>query len=138
MKTKSKKEMVYIAVIAVLVILVLVLFFVMSLQKTEKKNSQIYEAGIYIKEIPIGDSAIKIQVSLDEKNVTSVEMIEEDTVMSAMYPLIEPSIKKISEELSAGKSVDEITLSESGYYTEKILLDAISEILQEHKIADTP
>lgn len=108
------------------------------MEDNEMRDKQVYEAGIYIKEIPLGDLAIKIQVSLDEKNVTSVEMIEEDTVMSAMYPLIEPSMKRISEELSAGKSVDEITLSESGYYTEKILLDAIREILQEHKIADTP
>ena len=108
------------------------------IEDNEMKDKQLYEAGIYIREIPLGDSAIKIQIFLDERNVTSVEIIEEDTVMSAMYPLIEPSMKRISEELSAGKSVDEITLSESGYYTEKILLDAISEILQEHKIADTP
>lgn len=108
------------------------------IEDNEMEDKQVYEAGIYIREILLANSAIKIQIFLDERNVTSVEIIEEDTVMSAMYPLIEPSIKRISEELSAGKSVDEYTFSESSYYTEKILLDAISEILQEHKIADTP
>lgn len=137
MKTKSKKEMVYIAVIAVLVILVLILFFVMSSQKTEKKNSRIYEAGMYTREITIGDSTITIQVLLDEKNVTSVEVISGD-IEDAMYPLLKPVAEKISKELSAGKSVDEITLSEESLYTEKLLLDVISEILQEHRIADTP
>lgn len=104
-------------------------------RQKRKTDRRIYKAGVYTKEIPIGDSTIAVQVLLDEKNVAFVEVIGGDT---AMYPLIEPSIKKISGELSAGKSVDEYTFSESGYYTEKILLDAISKILQEHRIADTP
>ena len=137
MKTKPKKEMVYIAVIAVLAIVVLMLLSAMSSQKREKEDSQIYEAGVYIKEIPIGDSTIQIQVLLDEKNVTSVEVITGD-MEDTMYPLLKPAAEQISEELSAGKSVDEITFSGDPSYTEKLLLDAIEEILQEHRIADNP
>lgn len=137
MKTKPKKWMVYIAVIVVLAILVLMLLSAIFSQKREKEDNQIYEAGVYIKEIPIGDSTIQIQVLLDEKNVTSVEVISGD-IEDAMYPLLKPVAEQISEELSAGKPVDEITFSGDSSYTEKLLLDAVEEILQEHRIADNP
>lgn len=141
MKTKPKKGIIYLAVIAVLAILVFIIFSVMLSRKndqamlSQKTDDQVYEAGVYTKEVMIGESSVVIQVSLDERKVTSVEITGDD-VVDAMYPLLNPSIERISKELSAGKSVDEITPSKGAQYTEKLLLDAIEEILQKHRITD--
>lgn len=141
MKTKPKKGILYLAVIAVLAILVFIIFSVMLSRKndqatlSQKTDEQVYEAGVYTKEVMIGESSVVIQVSLDERKVTSVEMISDD-VVATMYPLMEPSVERISKELSAGKSVDEITLSEEAQFTEKVLLNAIEEILQKCRITD--
>jgi len=132
MKTKPKKEMMYIAVIAVLVILVLIL---LSFMLPKNKKGQIYEPGVYTKELQIGDSTIEIEVSLDGRGVTSVDVADEDKE-SVTYALIKPSIERISKELSAGTSVEEFTFSEGSTFTEKLLLDAIEEILQKRRITD--
>lgn len=141
MKTKQKKELMCLAAVVVLAILVFIIFFIMLLRKndqatlSQKTDDQIYEEGVYTKEVMIGDSSVVIQICLDEKNVTSVEMISDD-VVDAMYPLARPSIEKISKELSAGNSVDEIPLSEDSQYTEILFLNVIEEILQEHRVID--
>lgn len=132
MKKKSKKEMVYIAVIAVLVILVLIL---LSFMLPKNKKGQIYEPGVYTKELQIGEFTVELEVSLDEKGVTSVDLVSGD-IENTMYPLLKPSVEMISKELAAGKSVDEISSSEGSTFTEKFLLDAIEEILQKRRITD--
>ena len=56
-----------------------------------------------------------------------------DESVETMYPLMEPTVEKISNQLAAGKSVDEIVVSEESQYTEKVIVGAISEMLHEHQ-----
>ncbi|MDY3854872.1 MAG: hypothetical protein SO170_07965 [Butyribacter sp.] len=97
--------------------------------QTEKK----YEAGIYTQELKVGDTTLNLQLSLDENCVKSVELVHLDESVETMYPLMEPTVEKISNQLAAGKSVDEIVVSEESQYTEKVIVGAISEMLHEHQ-----
>ena len=93
----------------------------------------VYEAGIYNKEMTVGDSVINLQVVLDEEQVKSVEMTNLDDTVSAMYPLMRPSVESISNQLAAGASLDEVVLSDEGQYTEKMILNEVDNVLDEHK-----
>lgn len=141
MKTELKKELAYIAIITGFSIIVITLLSIKFLSKEDEKKDdtvQIYQAGVYTKEIQLGDVAVSIQLCLDKSNVKSVELVNIDDTFSSMYPLMAPEVKKISEQLSSGKSVDEIVLSDEAQYTEKLILGTVREMLQEHRVSQAP
>lgn len=136
------RELIYTAIFVGLGIILLILLFVMfwpgkggkdEAASVSGQTEQKYEAGVYTKEIQIGDAAVNIQLSLDENNVKAVELVNLDESVSTMYPLMEPTVEKISKQLAAGKAMDEIVVSQESQYTEKIIVEAVSEMMQEHK-----
>lgn len=94
---------------------------------------QKYDAGVYTKEIKIGDTTVNLQLSLDEDNVKSLELVNLDESVETMYPLMQPTVEKIAEQLVQGKSMDEIVISEESQYTEKMIAESVSEMMREHK-----
>jgi len=95
-----------------------------------------YEAGVYTKEIQIGDATVNLQLSLDEDNVKSVELVNLDESVETMYPLMQPTVEKISKQLAAGRSMEEIVISKESQYTEKIIVESVSKMMEEHRITD--
>lgn len=139
------REIIYAAVFVGIGILVLVtLFFLLMPEKSDgadvsnnlKQDNKIYEAGIYQNKLALGDEVIGLQVTLDESQVKSVEVINFDESVSAMYPLMKPSVETISNQLAAGASVDEVVLSDGSKYTQELILNAVKEIMGEHKVQD--
>ena len=47
-----------------------------------------------------------------------------------MFPLIQPAIEDIAEQIYDTQSLEDITLSKDTPYTSQIILDAISEALE--------
>lgn len=138
----QSKKVIYSLVLLGLSILVIVLLVIMLLPGKDKNGEtasvpheieQQYEAGVYTKEIQIGDALINLQLSLDEDNVKSVELVNLDESVETMYPLMQPTVEKISKQLSAGKSMDEIVISEESQYTEKLIVQSVSEMMEEHR-----
>lgn len=136
------RELIYTAIFVGLGILLLILLCVMFWPgkggKSDRaaetgQSEQKYEAGAYTKEIQLGDATVNIQLSLDEDCVKSVELINLEESISTMYPLMQPTVKKMSEELAAGKDMDEIVVSEDSQYTEKLIAEAVNELLREHR-----
>ena len=135
------REIIYTAIFAGLGILLLIILFFMfwpdgkdeSKEQVDNEKTAVYEAGVYNKEMTVGDSVINLQVVLDEEQVKSVEMTNLDDTVSAMYPLMKPSVESISNQLASGVSLDEVVLSDEGQYTEKMILNEVDNILDEHK-----
>ena len=139
------REIIYAAVFVGIGILVLVtLFFLLMPEKSDgadvsnnlKQDNKIYEAGIYQNKLALGDAVVGLQVTLDESQVKSVEVINLDESVSAMYPLMKPSVETISNQLAAGASVDEVVLSDGSKYTQELILNAVKEIMGEHKVQE--
>lgn len=135
------REIIYTAVFVGLGILLLIILFFMFWPDGKDENKEqadngktvVYEAGVYSKQMTVGDSVINLQVVLDEEQVKSVEMINLDDTVSAMYPLMKPSVESISNQLASGVSLDEVVLSDEGQYTEKMILNEVDSVLDEHK-----
>lgn len=137
------REIIYAAVFVGIGILVLVtLFFLLMPGKNDgadvssnlDRENKIYEAGIYQNKLTLGDAVVGLQVTLDESQVKSVEVINLDESVSAMYPLMKPSVETISNQLASGASVDEVVLSDGSKYTQELILSAVEEIMDEHKV----
>lgn len=138
------REIIYTAVFVGLGILLLILLFFMfwpdksegkqDLSAADQGEGVFYEAGIYTSELQIGDAVVNLQVALDEDHVKSVELINLDDSVATMYPLMEPSVGKISEQLAAGSSLDEIVLPEESQYTQELILGTVGKILEENQL----
>lgn len=50
--------------------------------------------------------------------------------MATMFPLIQPAIEDIAEQIYDTQSLEEITLSEDTPYTSQVILDAIKEAVE--------
>lgn len=126
------------ALAAIIILVVLLVLFWPGKDKGEKLSldygeEQIYEAGVYTKELQLGDTSVNLQLTLDESHVKSLELVNLEESVETMYPLMKPTVEKISEQLVAGKGMEEIVLSEEAQYTEKILVESVTEMLAEHE-----
>lgn len=117
------------------IILCFILFFVLKNQEkdTTDKDGK-YHAGVYTKQIDMGDSTVNLKVTLDENQIKSIELDSLHDSIKTMYPLMEPAVEQISEQLAAGKEISEVEISEESRYTAQTLLDHIDEILKQQSI----
>lgn len=137
----QSRKIIYSLILIGLGILALVFVIMMFLPKQDgggtasvwDQAEQEYEAGVYTKEIRIGDAMINLQLSLDENNVKSIELVNLDESVETMYPLMAPTVEKISEQLAAGRSMEEIVGSEDAQYTEKLIVETVSAMMEEHR-----
>ena len=57
-----------------------------------------------------------------------------DETAAAMYPLIQPALDNISQQIYEKQSLDDITYDEANQYTSIVLLDAIEEALSKAQV----
>lgn len=142
----KSKELIYTGIFIVLsILLVLLLFYMFSPSKEEedankttttshateevKETFSTYQPGVYSTNLNLGGSTLELTVTVDEDVVSHVEIKNLDETVTAMYPLIQPSLDEINSQISSVNSLDELTYSEDNQYTSIIILNAIEEAL---------
>ncbi len=142
----KSKELIYTGIFIVLaILLVLLLFYMFSPSKTKKDETQAtdtsigteevketfstYQPGIYSTSLNLGGSTLELTVTVDEGVVSHVEIKNLDDTVTAMYPLIQPSLSEINAQISSATSLNDLTYSEDNQYTSIIILNAIEEAL---------
>ena len=126
------KELIYTALfICLAVILILLLIFMFAPEeKSVNTGAGVYTPGVYTSTITLGDTALDVAVSVDEDHITSVSLNNLSESVTAMYPLLEPSLDSINEQLDSISSIDELQLDSENKYTGLILQQAIKNALQ--------
>ncbi len=130
------KELVYTGIFVLLGILFLVLIILMfSSDNTSSGSEKVaetmaYVPGIYTTTLQLGQSSVELEIVLDENNINSIRLVQLDEAVSAMYPLIEPSLDSITQQILHSQSLDNITYSDDNRYTSSILLDAIRTTIE--------
>ena len=124
------KELIYTGIFAVLGILFIVLLIIMFLPKEEKRatmstvtqtTSNTYIPGVYTTSLILNDNIVEIEVTVDEKNINSIRLINLDEAVATMYPLIQPSFEDLANQIIVNQSLDGITYSDDSKYTSMIL-----------------
>ena len=103
------KELIYTAIFAgvgIILLLLIVYLFVgkgrsEGKQDTADENER-YQAGIYKKDITLEESTARLEVALDTDHIKSVKIVPLDESITTMYPLMEPAVKSVSNQLAAG------------------------------------
>lgn len=127
------KELIYTAVFIVLgIFLLLLMIFMFSGSPEQEAAAEIpsrYTAGVYTASMILGGNSVEIAVTVDEDYISSIEFRQLDETVSAMYPLMEPSLESLSEQICASQSLENISYSEDSQYTSLMLLSAIQTAL---------
>lgn len=127
------KEVIYTFVFAGLSILLIVLFLYMfrpAKNETGGTESATYTAGVYTSSILFKNSAIDVQVVVDANRINSISLMNLDESVATMYPLVEPALEELSEQILKKQSTEGITYSQSNQYTSSMLLEAINDALK--------
>ena len=133
------KELIYTGIFIALGILFIILLVCMFAPKnkttktsTSAASSQ-YTPGVYTSTITLGDNTLDVAVSVDTDHITSVSLNHLSDSVSAMYPLLEPSLEEINAQLEQISSIDDLKLNAENKYTGLILQQAIKNALSKAK-----
>lgn len=130
------KELVYTGIFAVLgILLVLLLIYMFSPEKEDKsKETMKYVAGVYTSSIVFQDRTVDVEVAVDENSIKSISLVNLDETVSAMYPLMEPAMDQLREQILENQSTKNLTYSDDNQYTSMVLLRAIDQALEKAEV----
>lgn len=134
------KEVIYTFVFAGLSILLIFLFLYMFLpdkNETDNTESATYTAGVYTSSILFKNSAIDVQVVVDSKRINSISLVNLDESVTTMYPLVEPALEELTDQILKKQTTEGIFYSANNQYTSIMLLKAIQSALEKATLPNT-
>lgn len=134
------KELIYTGIFAALGILFIILLIIMFLPREKKQETMstvtqtttdtTYVPGVYTTSLILNDNVVEIEVTVDEKNINAIRLVNLDEAVTTMYPLIQPSFEDLADQIIKNQSLEGITYPDDSKYTSMILLDAITKSLE--------
>ncbi len=126
------KEIIYTAVFATLAVILIVLLLFMFLPKNKGTSIQEekYMPGVYTSTVTLNNTALEVEVTVDESHINSIRFSNLDETVATMFPLIQPAIEDIAEQVYDNQSLENIQYSESNPYTSQVIINAIEEALK--------
>ena len=126
------KEIIYTVIFAVFaIILILLLIFMFRPEhRSASKDNQIYTPGIYTSDITLNNTALEVEVTVDESHINSIRFTNLNESITTMYPFIEPAIEDIAEQVYKKQSLDNIQYSSDTPYTSQLIVQAIETALK--------
>jgi uncharacterized protein with FMN-binding domain len=128
------KELIFTGILILLGILLLVLLLVLFFPKESDTEDVLptaqYVPGVYTSSVMLNDSAVDVQVILDEDKIKSISLVNLDETVETMYPLVKPAMEELSSQIIASQSLENITYSQNNQYTSIVLLSAIQDAIE--------
>lgn len=127
------KEVIYTGIFVVLAVVLAVLLFLMfgkNKNADPASTDAIYHAGVYTSPITLNDNTFDVEVKVDQNHINSISLVNLSETTTAMYPLVEPALDALSNQIYTSQSTENITYSEENKYTSMLLLEAIDNALE--------
>jgi uncharacterized protein with FMN-binding domain len=88
-----------------------------------------YVPGVYASAITLNNQNINVQVTVDSGKITSVNLVSLSEAVTTMYPLMQPAMENLSEQIVKNQSTKNISYPTESRYTSGVLLKAVDEAL---------
>ena len=128
------KELIYTAIFVGLGVLLIILLVCMFGKKEgngkEAEETMKYQAGVYTSSILFNDNILDVEVTVDDNKINSIALVNLDESVATMYPLVEPALKDLADQIYKNQSLDNITYSSENQYTSMVLMNAIEDALE--------
>lgn len=134
------KEVVYTAIFLLFAVVFAVLMFFMfgpgkSMTASTEPAAR-YTAGIYRTSIELNNNTFDVEVTVDADNITSVSLANLSESTAAMFPLMEPALESLAEQIYAAQSLENLKYSSDQKYTSLMLISAIESALEKARIQE--
>ena len=97
-----------------------------------------YIPGIYTTELILGSETVNVEVIVNDHAITSLSLADPDETLTTMYPLLEPTMDSLSEQICETQDLSQVTYSAETRYTSLVLLEAVKASLEKAKPSVTP
>ena len=101
-------------------------------------TSNTYIPGIYTTELVLGNETVNVEVIVNDQAITSVSLADPDETLITMYPLLEPTMESLNDQLCEMQDPEQVTYSAETRYTSLVLLEAVKASLEKAKPKATP
>lgn len=97
-----------------------------------------YIPGIYTTELILGSETANVEVIVNDHAITSVSLANPSETLTTMYPLLEPTMESLNDQLCEMQDPGQVTYSAETRYTSLVLLEAVKASLEKAKPKATP
>lgn len=126
------KELIKTAIFAVIGIALIGFLIYFFIPKDDKAQAM-YVPGTYSSEIVLHNNPVSINVTVSEDEITDIQMVNMGETQEVFYPLFQPAIEELAQEIIDKQSLDVSTTSDTSV-TSRILLDAVGAALEQAKV----
>ena len=127
------KELIYTAIFVGLgILLIILLVYMFSSKGGKQKDSAAptsYIPGVYSASLVLNGQNIDVSVTVDSDRINSINFVQLDEAVTTMYPLMEPALNELTEQIIDSQSTANIQLDEGMKYTQSALVSTIEEAL---------
>ena len=81
----------------------------------------------------MSDATIEVEVVVDARRINSISFRNLSDEVATMYPLMQPCMDVLSQQIYEKQTLKDIELSEEGEYTSEVLLSAIKTAIGKAK-----
>lgn len=72
-----------------------------------------YIPGIYTTELILGSETVNVEVIVNDHAITSLSLADPDETLTTMYPLLEPTMDSLSEQICETQDLSQVTSAAS-------------------------
>ena len=133
------REVIYTAIfaaLAILLILLLVFMFRSGKEDSAAQETMKYVSGVYTSSIVLNNQTMDLKVVVDDNRINAISLDNLDETAATMYPLMQPALDHISQQIYEKQSTENITYEEANQYTSVVLLNAIKNALSRAEVKE--
>ena len=71
---------------------------------------------------------------MDNSHINAIRFSNLDESVTTMYPLVQPAMESIAEQIYQSQTLDNITYSQESAYTSQIIVNAIKDALKKAEV----
>ena len=100
-------------------------------------SSPLYNPGLYSSPIVLGSQNVNVEVTVSSDQITSVSLVPLSDSIATMYPLMQPAMDSLSEQIVANQSLEGLEYPAGSQYTSMALMNAIKTALNKAVLEQT-
>ncbi len=137
------KEVVYTIAFLILAVLLGILIYFMfgpgKSQTTSAAGEGLYTPGVYRSSLTLNKNTFDVEVTVDQNNIQSIELVNLSESTTAMFPLVKPSLESLASQIVDSQSLDDLNIPDRKY-TSQLLISAIEDALKkaENHVSSPP
>ena len=104
---------------------------------TSDVSSPLYKPGLYSSPIVLGSQNVNVEVTVSSDQITSVSLVPLSDSIATMYPLMQPAMDSLSEQIVANQSLEGLEYPAGSQYTSMALMNAVKTALNKAVLEQT-